>query len=132
MLRLNRQEEADDGTFGALLLDGRVFCVTLEPPDRDNQQNISNIPPGVYPLRRVVSPKYGETFEICEVPSRAHVLLHAGNLVRHTRACVLVAQYWGKLKGNRAVLNSGATFRKLMDAMFGIDETTIDIRDPEV
>ena len=108
------EEDPESGTFGVLRVDGEAFCVTLEPPDLDNQQNISNIPPGGYICQRVRSPRFGETFEVMNVPGRSHVFFHAGNIARHTHGCVLLAQYYGKLKGDRAVLNSGATFRAFM------------------
>jgi hypothetical protein len=130
MIQLNRQEESEDGTFGVLLINGHVLCVTLEPPDRDNQQNISNIPPGRYVCKRVNSPKYGDTFEITGVPGRSHVLFHAGNVVRHTKGCVVLGQYYDKLAGDRAVLNSGGSHRKFMKAMEGVDVCDAVIVDP--
>jgi len=131
MLKIVRLEEADDGTFGTLLIDTHVFCVTLEPPDLDNQQNISNIPPGKYVCRRVDSPKFGITFEITGVPGRTHVLFHAGNVVLNTEGCVLLARKWGVLRVHsveyRAVLNSGNTFKEFMQKMDGIDECMLEI-----
>ena len=126
-VELVRLEEAEDGTFGVMLIDGHVFCVTLEPPDKDNKSNISNILPGYYNLRRVNSPKYGMTFQVEDVPGRSHILIHSGNVPKHTKGCILIAQYFGKLRGNRAVLNSGNTFKAFMAAMEGIDITGIDI-----
>lgn len=127
MLKLVRLEEAIDGTFGALLIDDHVFCVTLEPPDKDNVQDISNIPPGKYICKCVMSRKYGDTFEITDVPGRSHVLFHSGNIVDHTRGCVLLARKWGVLKGNRAILNSGNTFKEFMIKMTGTDECELEI-----
>lgn len=127
MLKIIRLEEAEDGTFGALMIRGYVFCVTLEPPDKDNQQNISNIPPGEYICKRVDSPKYGDTFEINGVPDRSHVLFHSGNVLRHTKGCVLLGRKWGVLKGDRAILNSGLTFSQFMREMDGISECKLEI-----
>lgn len=127
MLKLIRLEEAEDGTFGAMLINGHVFCVTLEPPDRENQQDISNIPPGDYKCKRVVSPHFGETFEITNVPNRSKVLFHAGNIVSQTKGCILLARKFGVLTGNRAVLNSGNTFKEFLAKMDGIDEFELEI-----
>lgn len=127
MLKIVRLEEADDGTFGGMLIDDHVFCVTLEPPDFDNVKNISNIPPGLYTCKRVDSPKYGDTFEITGIPNRSHVLFHAGNTVEHTKGCVLLARKWGVLGKDRAILNSGATFKEFMKKMDGIDECELEI-----
>lgn len=127
MLKIVRIEEAPDGTFGAMTINGHVFCVTLEPPDFDNQRNISNIPPGKYICKRVESPKYGTTFEITGIPNRSHVLFHAGNVVWHTRGCVLLARKWGVLRGDRAILNSGDTFREFMLRLAAITECELEI-----
>jgi len=114
--KLIRVEESEDGTFGAWLIDGKAFCVTLELPDRDNQENISNIPPDKYLCIRYHSDKYN-TFQITEVPGRSKVLVHAGNTVDDTKGCVMLGQYWDKFRGKRALLNSGKTFKRFMSRM---------------
>ena len=111
------EEDFNWGTFGVLKIDKKVFCVTLEPPDKLNVKNISSIPAQQYLCAPVVSPKYKETFEITNVPGRTHVLFHPGNTASHTKACVIVAQYWGRLGENRAVLNSGKTFKTFLTEM---------------
>jgi len=113
-LRLIRISESIEGTFGVLKLNEIPFCVTLEPPDRQNERSISQIPPSQYYVERHNSPKYGKTWRIVEIHRRSGVLFHAGNVVDHTRGCILTAQYFGKLHGDRAVLNSGNTFREFM------------------
>ena len=113
-----RVEEGFSGTFGVFKWFGQAICVTLEPPDFDNKKNISNIPPGRYLCQRYNSKKYN-TYEICEVPGRTKILFHAGNTIEDTEGCVVLGQYFGKLRGNRAVLNSGKTFREFMDLLEG-------------
>ena len=108
------EEDYDFGTFGVLKLDKRVFCVTLEPRDEFNARGISNIPAQQYECMRYSSPRYPNTWEITGVPERSKILFHAGNVAAHTRGCPLLAQYFGKLQGDRAVLNSGKTFRDFM------------------
>lgn len=126
-ITLLRIEESEQGTIGVLLMDGEAFCCTLEPPDKDNQSNISCIPSGTYLAMRVDSPKYGNTFEITKVPNRSHVLIHPGNLVKHTKGCVLLGQYFGKLKGARAVLNSGTTFKAFLKRVENLDSFEMKI-----
>lgn len=126
-VKLVRLEEAKDGTFGALLIQGSVFCVTLEPPDKDNQRNISNIPPGKYTCKRAVSYRFGNTFEITNVPNRTHVLFHAGNIADDTAGCVLLARKWGVLGDERAILNSGNTFKQFMQVMTNVDIFLLEI-----
>lgn len=102
------------GTFGTLMLDNEVFCVTLEPYDRNNAKFISNIPAQQYLCKKIKSPRYGRTFEITGIQGRSNVLFHAGNYSYNTRGCIILAQHYGKIQGVRAILNSGDTFRKFM------------------
>ena len=116
-IRLIRLEESSQGTFGVLIICSQVFCVTLEPSDWLNEQNISSIPAQQYQCIKIRSPQFGETFEIVDVPGKSHVLFHTGSVVKHTKGCIILAQYWGKLESERAVLNSGKTFKKFMEIM---------------
>lgn len=113
-VELIRLEESSQGTLGAIRIDGRLFCACLELPDRGNAANISRIPPGNYICAKTVSPRFGETYEVLDVPQRSHILFHAGNTDDDTQGCILLGKYWGNLKGERAVLNSGATFRDFL------------------
>jgi hypothetical protein len=110
-----RVEQGDDGILGVLKLEGRCFCVTLELPWYDNQNDISAIPNSTYTCYRFQSPKHGEVWVLMDVPNRTHVQIHAGNTTKDTLGCILVAQYFGKLQGNRTIQNSGKTFEQFMD-----------------
>lgn len=129
-VRLIRLEENFEyGTFGALILAGEFFCVTLENPDRENKRNISSIPAQQYLCRKIVSPRWRETYEITNVPNRDHVLFHPGNVVKHTEGCVILADRLGKLQGDRAVLNSGNTFKRFMKALELYPEFLLTIKE---
>jgi len=54
-----------------------------------------------------------------DVPGRSDILIHPANLVDDLEGCLAFAQHFGKLRGNRGVLNSGKTFRKFMRIMSG-------------
>ena len=110
ILELIRLEETDAGTFGVLKVNKQVFCVTLEPGDLENAENRSSIPAQQYTCRRVKSPTFGKTYQVLGVPGRSDILFHPGNTISDTAGCILLAQHFGKLYGNRAVLNSGSTF----------------------
>ena len=125
--RLIRVSESEEGTFGAFTLNAKPFCVTLEPPDKQNMAYKSSIPAGQYVCKRHMSPRFGETFIILDVHGRSWILFHAGNTVDHTSGCILLAQHYGKLKGNLAVLNSGNTFKRFMKALEGVDEFHLTI-----
>lgn len=135
-----RIEVGGEGTFGVLTLDGQAFCVTLELPWRGNVQGISSIPPGRYlcqrvkseAIKRITDGEFTETFEITGVPGRFKILLHPGNLLSNSKGCVLVASSYGKLKGERAVLNSGATFRQLMTVLRNVNAFSLHVRDVDL
>ena len=54
---------------------------------------------------------------------------HPGNRVRDTLGCILLGETLGKLKGDRAILNSGKTFDNFMALMAGIDRFVLTIRE---
>lgn len=117
------------GVFGMLLIGTETFSLTLEPHEWENVKNISCIPPGQYECVRIISPKFGTTYEICHVPNRSHVLFHSGNCVEDTEGCVLLAEKLGKLKGDRAILNSGKTFKDFMNKMQSYPEFRLTIKE---
>lgn len=123
------EEHETFGTFGVLRLNKAAFCVTLEPADRLNAPNVSSIPAQQYHCRRHVSPRYGETFQVSNVPGRTGILFHAGNVAPDTQGCILLASEYGKLRGARAVLNSGRTFRAFMAEMAGRDVFHLTVRE---
>jgi len=127
MIKILRIEESDQGTIGVMLINREAFCCTLEPPDMGNKKDFSCIPLGRYTAARVISPKYGVTFEIIDVPGRTHILFHPGCILKNTLGCVLLGQYFGKLLGDRAVLNSGLTFSRFMEKMAGKDYFKLNI-----
>ena len=127
--RLFRLEESlEHGTLGALVVNGAAFCATLELPDRANQANVRRIPADLYTCRRIVSPRFHETFEVTDVPGRSHILFHKGNTDDDTHGCILLGQYWGILgNAQRAVLNSGATFARFMAAVGPVNQFQLEI-----
>jgi len=121
IVELLRLEESDQGTIGILKIQKEVFCFTLEPPDRLNELNRSSIHPKQYTCRPYLSAKHGQTFQVMDVPGRTGILFHAGNKVQDTEGCILVGSHPDKLKGDRAVLNSGATLKRFAEAV-GVGE----------
>ena len=124
---LRREENFQYGTFGILSIQKEVFCVTLERPDILNKPFVSCIPAQQYICERIVSPKFGDTFQVMNVPDRDHVLFHSANLVTELEGCIALAEHFGKLKDNRAVLNSGATFKSFMEIMKDTDKFHLTI-----
>jgi len=123
-----RLEESDPyGTFGVLKINKEIFCVTLEKQDLLNQATVSSIPAQQYICKRVNSPKFGETFEVTNVPGRSAILFHAGNKEGDSHGCILLAEKFGKLKEDRAILNSGDTFAGFLGILLPFDKFVLTI-----
>lgn len=131
MLTVLRQEFPSGATFGTLLLRKQIFCFSLELEWHENIAFHSCVPCGIYPLVRRDSwygrKTYGYTYEIRDVPERSDILIHPANWPHELSGCVATGETIAKLRGERALLNSGGTFRALKKAMGDINETTIQI-----
>lgn len=132
-LLLNRLCTSEYGTFGVLLLsngpvteinnDHRIpFAVTLERRWLNNKRSISCIPTGAYTVKRVSSPRFGETFKVTNVEGRSHILFHKGNRFEDSHGCILVGEEFGFLNGEPAILSSGRGYKEFMDRFQGRDE----------
>jgi hypothetical protein len=100
---------------------------TLENPWLDNAQTVSCIPAGEYVCRRVISPRYGETFEITLVPGRTHILFHWGNYPSNTEGCVLLGT--SRAADVPAVWSSKAAHAEFMQATRDVDEFVLSIHE---
>lgn len=129
MLRLVRVSEVAGVSLGVLCIKGMPEFVTLEEAWRNNERQVSCIPAGKYKVRRVLSPKFGATFEVCDVPERSHILFHAGNTHKDTLGCILLGTTWGKVNGDPAVLQSKAAFNRFMLLMNPVSETDLVVVD---
>lgn len=92
---------APEATHGVLLLNGRPCCFVLELPWLANQNSISCIPEGVYPLQQRYSPRFKEHLELLNVHGRSAILIHpANNAQRDLKGCLapvseFLAVGWG-------------------------------------
>lgn len=68
-------------------------CITLELPWRNNDSNVSHIPAGTYPARKMVSSTLGRIIAIDEVPQRDLIRIHTANKVEQLRGCVAVGKF---------------------------------------
>lgn len=119
-IELVRLENLFDCTVGVLIINGELHSYTLELPWRDNQRNVSCIPAGIYNCRPAVSPRFRNVIEVCGVPGRSHILIHAGNTARDTEGCILVGKSTGWLYNHRAVLESRTA---LLDLLKRVDKS---------
>lgn len=129
---LARVARSEAGTFGVLVHDYIPFAVTLELPWKDNARECSCIPSGDYKCRRMKSPKFGETFEVCDVPNRSSILLHRGNAIPDTSGCILVAEEFTVLNGSPAIGMSRQGFDELLEKTRGMEQFTLSIVPPPI
>jgi hypothetical protein len=124
---LDRFAYLPDGTLGKLTVNDQVFWIA-ERPWRNNQQEISCIPPGTYTCKRYVSQRFGETFEITEVPNRTYILFHVGNFPeKDSHGCLLVGE--SLMKGHSAVASSKVAMARFRETLKDVESFTINIRD---
>ena len=125
-MKLIRMETSDQGTFGLLVYGDRVLF-TGELPWRNNERGKSSIPTGVYQVRLRTSPRFGQCYEIQDVPGRSHIWLHNGNwcgdselgFKTHVDGCVLLGLSRGKLDRQNAVFSSRRARHKFEAEMGG-------------
>lgn len=124
---LIRVGQSSAGTFGVLRIGQVPFALTLEQPWRDNETDISCIPPNEYVCRRVQSPKFGETFEVQGVERRNHILFHKGNTLADTHGCILVGEEFSTDRMQPILAASARGYQELMENLSGWDEFTLRI-----
>lgn len=116
----------DDCTIGVLTFNG-FRCLTLELPDRNNQNNISCIPAGLYSVSKITSPSLGYCLEIGGVHGRSYIRIHTGNYTSQIQGCVLVGDSIADI--NRDGVLDVTNSRKTFDALMALlpEQTTIQI-----
>ena len=123
MVRITRvSSHPDHGTFGAVVVNGRPVCVSLEPYKRDNASNVSCIPEGQYICQKYNSPTYGETYKVTEVQGRSAILFHCGNDDEDTEGCILLGSSFDVWSQDVVVSSSRAAFTKFINAIGGEDK----------
>jgi hypothetical protein len=95
-LTLIRIEKTKTATRGVMLLNGFASFCTLEPPANPLEclacvpEGTTCIPEGTYNCGPHSSAKFGNTFEVLNVPDRTEILFHAGNFPKDTHGCILI------------------------------------------
>lgn len=129
ILDLIRVGSSSRGTFGVLRLGAVPFCLTLERPWADNQQNVSCIPNGRYRCVRLRSPKFGWTFEVTNVPNRTHVLFHSGNTIEDTHGCILVGEEFSGTWEKPMLASSQRGFTEFLKCLEGVESFELQVID---
>jgi hypothetical protein len=127
LLKLLRLSSGPDSTLGALYLDGKFACFSLEDEHRDVKvKGETRIPAGTYQLRlrgwggfhqRYLG-RFGDIhegmIELVGVPNFTDILLHCGNNDTHTAGCVLVGDGVHENVTTRGYLNaSESAYRRV-------------------
>jgi len=124
-LKLKREIISNKAILGTIELDNTELCRTLENPWLNNRPYISCIPAGKYIAKKYSSEKYPNVWELQNVNGRSKILIHNGNLEKHTQGCILVGATWGFIDDELAVLNSTATLNRIRKKLN--DEFCIEI-----
>ena len=109
-LVLKRKYFKSSYTIGHLFIDGKYFCDTLEDKNRDLNKNgkfdngeykVLNetcIPFGEYEIKMTYAPEFKRELPwLQNVPNFSGILIHSGNINKHTSGCILVGE--NTLKG---------------------------------
>jgi len=100
-----------DGCFSMFKFEGRPFAVAVE---RTFEYDKPVIKAGRYWCKKSFYHKGGyPTYEI-EVQGHSEVKFHKGNTEKNSTACVCVAESFGQLGGETAVLDSKHGFNEFM------------------
>lgn len=121
-ITLKRITSFEDGTFGVLLDENIPFALTCELQWNAGDYKNSCIPNGAYKCKRIMSSKFGETFEITGVKGRTHILFHKGNIEDDTRGCILIGEQFEKSNNKTAILLSKKGFDEFMERVKGLKQ----------
>lgn len=128
LVTINRTHHREDGTFGTLDIDGLPICLTLERKWQNNEKGVSCIPAGSYLAKRIQSPKFGNTFEVTSVPSRANILIHWGNIDMDSQGCILLGESFNIWKtGQCSVASSKIAFAEFCQRLEHVDSFILEI-----
>ena len=118
------------GTTGKLLIPAKkpVLLYTLEPPGNQNKKDISCIPKGTYTCIQVISPTFGKTYQVVDVPNRDNILFHCGNFLFNTHGCIFLCLSLTNRLGEDMLLNSKIAFSKFLDTLLPLKEFTLEIK----
>lgn len=126
---LIRTESTDQGTFGKIRI-GNEYFQTLELPWRDNQNNISCIPAGIYTCKMTLSSRFKKRMYLVDgVNKRTGIRIHSANLAgdkslgykSQLSGCIALGEKIGFIEKQRAILLSTTAIRKFEIIMNGQD-----------
>lgn len=135
-LDLQREPSANGATLGALYIDDLWVCWTIEdqireklgvPVDQWKIYGKTAIPAGAYRVVVNQSPRLGfPTPLLIDVPGFTGIRIHPFNRAEESLGCIGP----GMERSASSVLESRRAFNMLMHAIAGVQDITINIRNP--
>ena len=122
---LERFLTSDQGTFGKIRIDEKIFY-TLELPWRDNHNNYSCIPAGIYECEISMSPHLKKrTYLLQSVNNRTGIRIHSANLAgdktlgyrAQLNGCIALGLKIGVIEDQRGVILSAPAVRQFESIM---------------
>lgn len=112
------------GTNSALFCHDAFLGFTIELPWLDNQQFVSCIPEGVYPLKPRYSEKFKHHLLVDEVPNRQLILMHPANdALKELLGCIAPVTY---LSG----IGKGTVSRPILRKLVSLAYQAFDRKEP--
>ncbi len=145
-LKLIRLSYTNYGTFGVLIgLEDIPFAVTLERPWKNNEPSRGDVPGSCIPVGRYRclrcrvspdygfkdSPKFGDTFQVYQVPRRTTILFHKGNLDDDTRGCILVGEQFEPIYNKPGIAASAKGFDEFLRLTAPVNEFWLSIQNAD-
>ncbi len=136
ILHLQRTRSTENGTFGALYIEGLPMLYTVERPWLNNEPDVSCIPAGEYRLKlrnsplitRITKGERSQGYEVTGVPGRSFVMIHPANLANELNGCIAPGMRLGEIDGVPAVLHSRQAFELIMNRLEGIECPILEVR----
>ncbi len=112
------------GTNGVLLINKKIFCLTIELPWDNNKKCKSCIPEGRYELVKRHSKRFAFHMLVKNVPDRNLILVHVfNNAAKQSQGCIAPVE---RVTGPGRGVMSQSVFNKLRDQVYA----AIDNNDP--
>jgi hypothetical protein len=107
-----------DGTNGKLEIQGKLICLTIELPWKNNKTRVSCTLEGKYFISKQYSKKFQFHLEILDVKNRSFILFHpANNAQKELNGCIAPVT---KLSGPGLGLDSRKAFVKLKNLVYKV------------
>lgn len=122
-VKIIRKEKKHGPYIGELYIGERLCYYTLERPDK-------HAPVGKHKAFLDYSPtRKCMVYELENIEGITELQIHNGNRLKHTKACILIGESHGWLKGERAVLTSKPAFNAFMAEMRENERLILEIKE---